>query len=273
MRSVAGCDTDPFVAADWGNQDIYFQPRLHYWRRPPVGYAQRSIRLDPAENTGVYIAMGQSNAAAYGEGTLFTPINSAKVDSFSTFNGGMFEGKDPGPNVDGPGTSWMYRLADKLITAGVHQRVIIVPLGMGSAACAYFKPNGPLGRFFPSAHYRLAALGIPITAILWQQGEREGQLGFTQAQYQADLQSVIDHTREVGFSGPWLVGKSTMSGFSTSAAVRAACDAVVNGVDVFAGADTDSLGGANRDAGGTHFSATGVDGAATLWQNAIVAAL
>jgi hypothetical protein len=244
--------------------------RIPYWRIEPRGYASRSPRLVSGENTGVFVVMGQSNGAAYGSGSLITPTNASKVDTLSIFDGGMYEGKDPGPNMDGLGTSWLYRLADRLIPGNFYDRVIMLPIAMGSALCIDYTPGGVLEHFGPVAHRRCAALDIPISGFLWQQGEGDGGMGT--AAYKALLQSVIDTTREAGSTAPWFIGKSTYSGGVTSATVRAACAEIVDNVDIFAGADTDTLTGAYRS-DGVHFNETGCIAAAGLWQSAITAVL
>lgn len=273
MTFARGSLSDPFIAANWSNPDIYFQARLVYWRFGPGSYSARSPRIDPAIRTGVFLVAGQSNGAAYAVGAPYIPTNAAVVDSLSIFDGGVYEGKDPGPNMDGTGTSWLYRLADKLIASSVYDRVIMIPAAMGSAASDYYMADGPLVGFIPSAHRRCQSMGMNITAILWQQGERDGGTGVTTDQYVENLQSIIAICRAAGCDAPWLVAKSTYQGNVTSGAIRAACDQLVDGVDVFAGPDTDALGGVTYRADTTHFNAVGADAAATLWMNAITAAL
>jgi hypothetical protein len=188
----------------------------------------------------------------------------------SIFNGGLYEGKDPGPNVDGIGTSWLYRFADRLRGSAQYDRVIMVPVGMGSAAARYFAPNGVVGNFIPVAVKRLASLGLPVTAFLWQQGERDGGEGTSTAQYADALRSIMQASRDAGSVAPWLIGKSTYQGGVISNSIRLACDQLVNNADVFPGADTDTLVGTTyREAGLTHFNSLGCEFAAALWQTAL----
>lgn len=273
MIGSNGSTADPYLALNWSSNHSHIPMRLPYWYTLPTGYAARSPRVVPAQRTAAFVVLGQSNAAAYGVGAAHVPVNSAVVDSLSIFNGGIYEGKDPGPNMDGPGISWLYRFADLLITAGHYDRVIMVPAAMGSARCADYAPGGVLQRFPAVAHRRLAAIGLPVTAYLWQQGESDGGGTVSAAQYQAMLQAIIDGSRLAGSAAPWLIGKSTYSLGVTSAEVRAGCAAVVNGTDVFNGADTDTLTAAYRAADNVHFSATGCASAASLWRAAVVAAL
>lgn len=271
MSVARGSLTDPFICANWGDtSDPYFKDHIQFWINEPRGYAARPPRVASGERTAVVIVAGQSNSVAHGVGGAFSPVNAGKVDSLSIFNGGVYEGKDPGPNVDGPAISWLYRFADKLISAGKYDRVIMVPIGMGSASVANFAPGGVLGNFIPVAVRRCMSLSLPITAILWQQGERENMDGVSQAIYQSTLQAVIDASRTAGVTAPWLVGKSTMLSGITSSPIRAALAAVVNNIDVFAGADTDTLGGTTyREPGLTHFNPNGCDAAAALWYAAL----
>lgn len=264
---------DDWSIANWGDTTIYFPERVHYWRDDPVGYNLREASISPSERNGVFLVAGQSNAAAYGSGLPFAPENKGKVDSFSAFNGKMYEGKDPGPNMDGTGSSWLYRLADKLISEGYYQRVIMVPLAMGSARADYYLPGAVLGKFIPVAVKRLADLGIPITGVLWQQGESDGGANTARGQYVQTLSAIISQSKEAGLRSPWLIGKSTYQGGKQNNVVRDACADLVNGIDILSGADTDALKGDRfRSEGLTHFNAAGLDAAANLWLRAIVEA-
>lgn len=235
-----------------------------------LGRTPRPSRLTPGERTAIILGVGQSVIAA-SENANYTPVNSGKVDNLNVFDGGIYAASDPllGTGVFSSGGCWLSRQADKMITSGNCDRVIIVPIARGSSTVQDWAPGGILFPSLIAAHRRLAALGLVATATQWVQGQ--ANIGISQADYQAALQSVITGIRSYGFVSPWLIGKDTYNGATSNANIRNALTAVINGSDILAGADTDSLTAVNRY-DGVHFSATGADAAATLWRTAYLAA-
>lgn len=237
----------------------------------PIGRTVRSSRLNPSESTAILVALGQSLIAS-SENANYTPTNGAKVDNLSVFDGGIYAAQDPllGAGVYNAGGCWLSRLADKLITSGAYDRVILVPIGRGSSTVQDWGPSGFMFKSLLAAHRRLAALGLVATCNMWMQGQANA--GISQGDYQAALASVISGIRAHGFTSAWLLGKDTNVSGATDPNIRSAIDALVNGSDILAGADTDGLSGANRY-DGVHFSASGANAAAELWRASIAAGL
>lgn len=262
MTIVAGTALNPFLITETTANPSY---------KSLVGKVVSTPLLLPGDRTFTGLIAGQSNGANYATGANYTPTNADKIDNLNFIDGGTYKGADPALGASGSGSSWLFRFADKLISGGLYDRVILVPIAVGATSVLDWLPSGIVGKHFAAASARCANVGLVPSAILWQQGEADHAM--TQATYKTNLLSVIGSSRAAGFVAPWLVGKSTYNGGVTSAPVRAACAEVVNGLDVFAGADTDTLTGtANRDAGLTHFNAAGADAAATLWKAAVDAA-
>ncbi|WP_172373809.1 sialate O-acetylesterase [Mesorhizobium sp. NZP2234] len=223
----------------------------------------------------MFITAGQSNGAGANHVTAaYTPTNGAKNQTLYLFNGGIYRTADP---LLGGGTgslgSWGGRLADKLIDAGVFARVVILPTDVGSTAVADWQPGASFFDRLIVATKRALSLGLPVTGYLWHQGETDQAAGTSQVAYASALSSIITGVRAYGsgFQAPWFIGKCSYNGGNTSAAVRAAQAAIIDGATIFAGGDTDSLTGAgtNREAGNLHFNATGADAAASLWKAAL----
>lgn len=243
----------------------------------PVGRTIRDPRLNAGETTGVFVVAGQSNAANYVD-TTATLTNGSKIDCVNIYDGGTYAGTDPLLGSDGSLGSIFSRMADVLITAGKYQRVILCPIGRGDTGTSinHWATGGMHNQRLIVVPRRLAALGLSVTAFLWQQGESDTDLGTSQASYAASLAQVIGAPRAFGYNAPWLLAKSTYSNGSVSSAVQAAIAAAINGTTIFAGADTDTLTGTttNRQvSGNTHFKAAGANAAAVLWRDKIVAAL
>lgn len=234
-----------------------------------LGRTARPSRLAAGERTGIFVGAGQSIIAA-SENANYTPTNSGKVDNLNVFDGGIYAAQDPllGTGKYMAGGCWLSRFADKLINVGVYDRVILVPIARGSSTVQDWMPGGILYKSLLAAHRRLAALGLTATATMWVQGQANA--GIAQATYQSSLSTVIASLRAQGFVSPWMLGKDTYVEGVTDANIRAAITALVNGADIFAGADTDGLNGANRY-DGVHYTATGANAAADLWRAAVVA--
>ena len=234
----------------------------------------RNPRLDAGETTEVLLCVGQSNIANTVNAT-YSVINAAKVDNLNVVDGGVYAASDPmvGCSSMGPAAtngSWLGRLADKRIAEGA-DRVILVPIARGGSIVADWA-TGPLAKNLNAAIARCEAHKYTITAMLWQQGENDQIAGTSQSNYYNSLLQMIANSRAAGAFAPWLIGKSSYVYGSVSTAVQAACEAAINGVDVFAGANCDALNSTYRF-DNLHFNATGAEEVATRWNNALLAAL
>lgn len=232
----------------------------------------RDPRLNAGESTAVIVIAGQSNTCntVLGTGALYTPTNASKIDNLSLSDGGTYAAADPLLGCDSTGGSFMGRLADKLITAGVFQRVILAPVGVSATSITRWMVGGDLNSQIMVACRRLAAVGLTPTMFLWQQGETDnGVMG--RSTYSTNLLSVIGSPRAEGYNAPWLIGKSTFNGTTTDSNIRQACADVINGTDIFAGADTDTITSSTyrQTAPSPHFNPTGADAQADLWKTAI----
>lgn len=263
MSRIAVSAPDPFVFSEFLDKMGWSDTRSKTIRDP---------RLNAGETTGVFVVAGQSNATSFAP-TPYTPSNAAKVDNLSIYDGGLYSAADPllGCTIlpGGPGVgNWVGRMADGLISAGIFQRVILIPVAVGGTMAADWNSQG-LTKRLVAAGRRSAAVGLPITAFLWMQGESDTQNGTSQGAYAASLASIIASPRSEGFNAPWFVGKCTWLNGAVSSPVQAAQAAAVNGIDIFAGANTDTLGAGSRQGDNTHFTDAGSASVAALWVTAI----
>lgn len=264
MRSAASTP-DPFLAP-------LFNAVLELSR---VGKVRSFPGLRPGEVTGNFMLAGQSLIAGSSEG-LYTPTNANFVDNLNQFNGEIVKASDPlvGASLaDSPlrQASPFTRVADQLVTAGDFDRVVLTPAAYGGTTIAQW--DADLHKHIINGYRRSVALGIPITAILWQLGETDNALGTSQASYYASFVSMRTKVIAAGCTAPWILAKSTyIPGGLTSAAIRAAITALVDNVNIFAGPDCDTLNGTYRY-DDQHWNAAGNAAAAALWTSAIRAAL
>lgn len=242
-----------------------------------AAYAGKTLRypkLVAGENTGVFIVAGQSLAAGGSEG-LYTPVNSAKCDNLNIDDGGMYVAADPllgcglTAILNHQGSPYT-RLADKLITAGKFDRVILIPVAYGGTKIAQW--DAMLHRLIIVGSRRAKAHGINfITAVLWQQGESDTSTA-TQASYTASFNSMKAKV-DAEFTAPWVLAKSTyIPGATTSTGIRAAVNALVDGTTILAGPDMDTLNSSYRY-DDQHWNLAGNQAAASLWFNSLSAIL
>lgn len=174
------------------------------------------------------------------------------------------------------------RAADAMVTAGKCARVIIEPIAVDGTTAQEWD-TGVFNQRIPVAMRRIAQRIGPVKcgdtnvscAILWGEGESANINETSQAAQTAAYTSLIAKSNAVAVSlgwptnwGRWLIAKQTYyNNFGTSAAIQAAQAAVVNGTQVFAGANADALLGnicgqagnvSCRNIGeGSHFSDAG----------------
>lgn len=215
-----------------------------------------------------------------------SPANASKIFNLSIgHRGACFIAKEPLLSSDlAVGHNGMY-LADKIITDGVCDQVVLINMAIGGS---YVMDHSPTGGFNTTGGaitvgelaYRVgltarcianAGLSARKTIIDWQQGEWDSDSGgTTQADYTASLNSYIAECKKVGLlrtGNVMFVNQCTRIAETTGNRnpIRAAQVAVVDGVLVRAGADSDSLtGGTNRQVDGQHFTAAGSTALAAL---------
>lgn len=232
--------------------------------------------INPALKTLVLIISGQSNYATQAP-TSYTPTHPTVVDNFNIYDGQMYAAT--GVLL---GSTWAMglgsghfggQLADLLITNGKFDRVILVPNAVGGSSVTSWSAGVLSGRMTVTMN-RLKARGVTpgVTgltfAMIWGQGETDNGL-LNQAQYTAAFNIVAAELIAAGFSGRIFVNQQTWIAGTTSAAIRAAQAAVVNGTTIFAGADADTLTAGSRQADNTHFNDAGLASLTTLVYNAM----
>lgn len=215
--------------------------------------------------TAVIVVVGQSNAANHGAGRY---VAKHRVDNFNIYDGRCYRAEDPLLGSSGDGGNFATRLGDKLIDAGLFDRVILAPIAMGGTTVEQWADQGMFNRRIPVLVRRLYDAGLSADLILWQQGEGNPGIGDVQGrQYRKNLLEVIGTFRKCGADAPFFVSLTTLCGGPHANAdnIRAGQKGVVNpAAGIFQGPDTDTIGVEHRwDA--CHFNEVGLDLAASLW--------
>jgi Carbohydrate esterase, sialic acid-specific acetylesterase len=218
------------------------------------GLPQRSLDIDPAARTLVLITMGQSLMANFHaiNAPIYVPTNSSVIDNFNIYDGAAYAFvRAPAVGCNGYLSNVATRVADMLVNKSVFDRIIVVPIAVGSTTIDEWT-TGDFASRFPVAMRRLAASGItPATpgvtfAAVWGQGESDTRDGTSRAAYRGHLDRLIETVFSSGFSGRLFVNVESYYLGRTSSEIRAAQTSVVNGTTVFQGADWDALGRSYR---------------------------
>lgn len=186
------------------------------------------------------------------------------------FRGRYESARDPLPGANGEGGSPWTRLGDKLIAAGLYDRVVFVPAAIGATEIAQWAPGGILHEDLLRNVREAQQAGFVFTHLLWHQGESDAYLKTSKRDYQARFLGMLNAIRGLGVKAPAFVAVATRCGdYPPNAAVRAAQIGLRNRkLGIYAGPDTDQLGLEFRH-DGCHFSNAGLEAHADLWVKAI----
>lgn len=265
--SAHGANAECFAALSWPHSN---EATLNY---STTGYTGTSCSPIEGERTAVIIVMGQSLANNNVSGSAYVP-QSTKNQQLNIYDGKCYLSKSLALGVAGGQASWVHvRLADILISRGLYDRVILVPMAIGGTWASEWANtvNRPwLGRRIGNVACMLQNAGLTPSFINWMQGESETSNGTSQSVYTTSLQGVIGTIRGVGITAPILMNlESWLNGY-TYAPVRNAQLSMVGANGVILGANVDSLNNSYRF-DGTHLNATGAAAVATMLADIIEA--
>lgn len=241
------------------------------------GRARRDPRITPGQSTGVIASLGQSlicNSCLDSPANVFQLDTTASplVHNLNIIDGGVYRAKDALLGCHGTGRNVITKLGDLLIAAGKYQRVILAPIGFSASHSANWAAGGDLNHRIAVLIARLAAVNLPLSGVLWQQGSANAAAGTSQAATEADLQSVIATFRNLGITCPIFISKESWqsSALPSNAPTRAAQAAVVNpGLGIYAAGDSDTMTAGQRY-DDLHLNYSGRDALAALHYAAMV---
>ena len=216
--------------------------------------------------TMVALVFGQSNSANSGA-ARYTPTH----DVYVFYEGKCYTAADPLFGTSGNGGTVWSRLGDKLIEAGLYDKVLLVAVGVGGTNIARWKPDGDLYPRVLDAIASLDSKGIKITHMLWHQGESDNGMHTKKDDYKNMFMAMLDDIRKHGVDAPIYVAVATRcaampEGFEIQQAQR---ELVNPALKIFPGAYSDELLSIDDRHDACHFSGSGLDKHATLWLNAI----
>jgi hypothetical protein len=240
-----------------------------------IGFKDTSMKtMVPCTAAGsgrmmVALALGQSNTGNHGE-TLYRSGRPV----VNLYRGRCYRAEDPllGPTGD-RGSAWT-RLADLVIEAGLYDRVVIIPIGVGSTKVDDWAPGGYLHPRMTAAIDDARLSGLAITHVFWILGGTEPRTDGDAANrehYKRSFLALVKSMRERGVAAPVYVAVGTRGpGVFNRDIQRAQRELVDPASGIVAGPDTDSLHAeAENRWEEVHFTHIGLERLARAWLDAI----
>lgn len=259
---------------------IYPSAGVIQWTEPYLDLSDRAEvpRGDIGDRTAIIVFIGQS-LSVNSVPVSYVPVNS-NIDQLNIWDGKLYKAKDPLLGINGGNDpahrgTWLLRMADKLISDGLYDRVIIVPMAVGNTRVGQWSDPSLepyLFRRINTVGLRIRDAGLPCTAIMWGQGESDTAANTSQASYAASLQKVIGEFKRAIPGCPMLVAQEAYYYGNTNAGILAAQASVVDNQTVFAGENVELIPPSGRY-DNTHLNEAGADQRATLAVAALKAAL
>ena len=222
--------------------------------------------------SAVFLILGQSNAANHGQ-DRYQPTE--EVYSLNFLDMKCYRANDPLPGSSGTGGSVWSRLGDRLIKAGLYDRVLFVPLAFGGTYVRDWVPGGTANKRLALALSRLQKwLGeefLSFTGVVWQQGEAEANhTALSDRDYREAVLQVVADLRSNGVFSPVFSTLSTLCEAGphehrNHEAIRKAQRELPDPRSgIILGPDTDTISGSDRT-DGCHFSSSGLEACTKLW--------
>jgi lysophospholipase L1-like esterase len=214
-----------------------------------------------ADSTAIILTLGQSNSANHGQGTY----QCRNKQIYSYFNGVVYKAQEPLIGASGNGCGVWTRLADLLIDHRLYNKVIIIPIGIGSSTVQCWS-EGNCNKKLQDALQFIKSDSIRVTHIVWHQGESDNIENTSKDIYKNRLAEVLKQIRSFGITAPFYVCTATYhpsitqkwNGIDT-AIQSAQKEFVLENKGVLHGPNTDLIDLAADRYDGVHFSERGLD--------------
>lgn len=203
------------------------------------------------------LVLGQSNVASHG-----------KPKSQSAFGKVYHQGRflalaDPIPGGTGADGSVWTRVAPLLKERLPLSEFVVSVLAQGGTAVSDWSTGGKCFEAMRQALPQIANCPVPVTHVLYHQGERDTLLETDQTTYVAQFSKLHEEVSKT-FDVPWIVCRVSYRMGVTSADVIAAQDEIIGATPGFiAGPNTDQFGSDYRY-DDTHFNERGLNAFAGL---------
>jgi lysophospholipase L1-like esterase len=209
----------------------------------------------------VAMILGQSNAGNSGQGTYVS-----SRDVLNYYGKALYRCEDPMLGATGGSGSIWCRLGDRLVSEGLYEKVIFVPLAIGGSSSEAWAPGGDCHGRIEKAVAELRGINLAVTHVLWIQGEADCASGATPERYRRNVESMTESLRGMGIWAPVFIAVATYQRHMTCPAIQRAQSELANSkTGIHEGPNLDSLIGAVYRYDGTHLTAEGLEAAAAMW--------
>jgi hypothetical protein len=217
----------------------------------------------------VILIFGQSNGANSGDAP-YVPRH--RVFNFNLFDGHCYVARDPLLGTTESRGNFASRMADMLIERGLFDTVVLAPIGVGGSRIEEWTTGGARHRRLQVAIKRATENTLTFTHVLWHQGESNVGVDADADLYISSFLNIHGALRSYGVDAPIYVAQATICNSPPNETIRSAQRAVVDqGLGIFAGPDTDTIGLSHRY-DGCHMAESGLIRHAELWVKALSAA-
>ena len=224
-------------------------------------------------STAVLLVAGQSNSANHGEARFKTGFSKHVLNYF---DGKCYIAASPLLGATGASGEFITPLADKLVTDGTFKTVVIVASGITATPISRWEGGGDLNQMLLRTVRQLSAASYQVTAFIWHQGETDFQQGTSTEDYEKAFASLLSSLTDIGVRAPAFIAIASRCGATQTwwqaiNRIATAQRALIDNGRTLLGADTDALGGDDRQLDGCHLSESGQIKTAASYANAIEA--
>lgn len=216
------------------------------------------------------LVLGQSNAASR--------VSRGAAGTVKVYRDGhCWRVSDPMPGMMTDSLGVWSRVAELAAGSPGRYELVFALLAIEDTYISEWTGDGSLNRIFRhelEALRRGAELGLPVSAVIWQEEAADARSGTDAEAYRDELLALRRLIDDYGVIAPILLGKSTGCLSRPSLPLHRAVDAAIRiGQRLRPGADTDALGATYRDSSRCYFNAYGRNAAARRWWVALEAEL
>lgn len=222
------------------------------------------------QNTGVILAIGQSNSANHAT-KRFTTQYPQKV--FNYFDGNCYVASSPLLGASGDEGEFITLTADKLIKDDIYQAVVIVSSGIAGSPISRWQADGDLNEML-LATLRPLQSKYKVTDIIWHQGESDFGNSTSSKVYRNSFDSLLQSLEKIGLFAPAYVAVTTKCGpnpnWKLDSPTAIGQKSLANGTTIFLAANTDALlTRTDRRENDCHLSESGQIKVSTAYADAI----
>lgn len=229
----------------------------------PMQGSETPCESNNASPARLIIVLGQGNAESSTQGPA------TRDELIRVAGGRCWKVRDPLPGTSGSGSSIWTALSRVAEVEPRPTRLAFAVFTVAELRLSDFVEDGEISAKFKQFLKDAADSGLPVAAVLLQQGESDAALSTPAARYRDSLIALRTLLDQEGISEPLVVAHSTRCNSNPSEPLhRAVLRARESHPSIQVGPDTDTLGAAFRY-DGCHFNAAGREAAAQMWMDAI----